>query len=68
MSTSTAGPGQRSYPLPRLDDDPRFTFGLMRDVAKVLAEHGYPPITSGADHVELKMALFSFLYAPGATQ
>lgn len=61
-------PAARAYPLPRPDDDPRFTFGLTLDVAKVLAEHGYPPITSGADHVELKMAIFSFLYAPGVTR
>lgn len=54
----------RAYPLPRRPEgDPRFTFGLIRDVAKVLADHGYPPIVSGADHVDLQQALFGFIYA-----
>ncbi|ADP78359.1 hypothetical protein [Pseudofrankia inefficax] len=53
----------RAYPLPRPDDDPRFTFGLMLDVAAVLARRGYPTLTSGADLVELQQALFGFLYA-----
>lgn len=52
----------RAYPLPRPDNDPRFTFGFIRDVAKVLAEHDYPPIVDGADHVELQQALFGFIY------
>ena len=50
------------YPLPRPDNDPRFTFGFIRDVAKVLDEHGYPPVIDGADHVRLQQALFGFLY------
>ncbi|MET0522643.1 MAG: hypothetical protein ABW156_11845 [Jiangellaceae bacterium] len=50
------------YPLPRPEDDSRFTFGLIRDVAKVLAEHGYPPVDSGDDHVRLQQALFGFIY------
>lgn len=54
---------ERVYPLPRPDDDPRFTLGLAVAVAGVLAEHGYPPITSGRDYVELQQALFGFLYA-----
>lgn len=53
----------RTYPLPRPDDDPRFTLGLAVAVADVLAAHGYPPITSGRDYVELQQALFGFLYA-----
>ncbi len=52
----------RNYPLPRLDDDPRFNMGLLIDVRKVLTEHGYPPITTGRDIVELQLALFGFLY------
>ena len=51
------------YPLPRPADDPKFTFGLIRDVAKVLADHGYPPIDSGGDHVRLQQTLFGFLYS-----
>lgn len=54
---------ERTYPLPRPDDDPRFSFGLAVAVADVLAEHGYPPITSGRDYLELQQALFGFLYA-----
>jgi hypothetical protein len=62
VSTSSA-PAPRTYPLPRPDHDPRFTTGLLFDVRRVLAEHGYPEITSGGDLVELQMALFGFLYA-----
>lgn len=46
------GPGQ---------DDKRFTFGLMLDVATVLKQHGYPEI-NGLDFVDLQQALFRFLY------
>ena len=52
----------RAYPLPRPDEDPRFTVGLHLDVAKVLQEHGYPE-PSGVDLVDLGMALFRFIYA-----
>jgi hypothetical protein len=55
-------PTAPTYPLPRPADDPNFNFGLFTDVAKVLAEHGYPPITSGGDIVRLQQALFGFLY------
>ena len=51
------------YPLPRTEDDPRFSMGLLIDVIKVLNGHGYPPITKGRDIVELQQALFGFLYA-----
>ncbi|MEV6644559.1 hypothetical protein [Amycolatopsis sp. NPDC051371] len=55
----------RTYPLPQLDDDSRFTFGLVLDVADVLAAHGYPPLSGGGDdHVQLQQARFRFLYAP----
>jgi hypothetical protein len=58
---------QRNYPLPRPAvvaagaDDKRFTFGLTVDVAQVLTDRGYPPLT-GPDLVELQQALFGFLY------
>lgn len=55
------------YPIPRPDDDPRLTFGLVYEVGKVLAAHGYPPIETGADHVQLQQALFGFIYASEAT-
>lgn len=61
-----------SYPLPRTADDPRFTFGLILDVAEVLTRHGYPPLgKEGKDYVRLQQALFGFCYgtstpAPGS--
>lgn len=55
---------ERQYPIsPAPDDDPRFTFGLAKDVANVLESYGYPEITGGRDFVELQQALFRFLYA-----
>lgn len=52
----------RTYPLPRPDHDPRFTLGLVADVADILVRHGYPRIEFGGDVVELQQALFRFLY------
>lgn len=62
-------PGQL-YPLPRPEDDVdglsgtdrRFNAGLIIDVGRVLAEHGFPAITSGTDNVRLSQALFVFIY------
>ncbi|OAA28232.1 hypothetical protein UG55_1006205 [Frankia sp. EI5c] len=53
----------RVYPLDPPAEDPRFTLGLTFDVARLLESHGYPAITSGADLLELQMALFRYLYA-----
>src|SRR6185312_10919361 len=54
---------ERTYPIPRpVGDDPRFTFGLTYEVAKVLEAAGFPAIRGG-DHVELSQALFRFIYA-----
>ena len=55
-----------AYPLPRPPDDPRFTFGLIPDVAQGLGEHGYPQADSGTDHVRLQQALFGFIYETDA--
>ncbi|MEE6264944.1 hypothetical protein V2E29_04685 [Streptomyces diastatochromogenes] len=53
----------RQYPIRPVDDeDPRFTFGLTLDVADVLQQHGYPPVTAGLDLVDLRQALYRFLY------
>lgn len=56
----------RLYPVERpAAADPRFTFGLAMDVARVLTDHGYPDINdaaSGTDLVELQQALFRFIY------
>lgn len=62
----------RAYPLRRPTEDKRFTMGLALDVAAVLEKHGYPPVRTGIDFLELQQALFRFLYAPadskGATR
>lgn len=64
--SSSAGPvpGPAFYPLTVPGTDTRFTFGLVFDVAKVLEAHGYPPVTAGLDLVNLRQALFRFLYTP----
>jgi hypothetical protein len=54
----------RAYPLPRPEgDDPRFNFGLLHEVAKVIEDAGYPPLTNGTDLVDLRGVLFGFLYS-----
>jgi len=60
--TTTTAP-ERVYPMKAPPDDPRFNMGLLIDVTKVLAAHGYPPVSHGLDLVELQQALFNFLYA-----
>ena len=45
------------------DNDPRFTFGLVIDVAEVLARHGYQR-PHGRELVELRQSLYRFLYLP----
>ncbi|GAA1550486.1 hypothetical protein GCM10009827_083940 [Dactylosporangium maewongense] len=59
------------FPVQRSSDgeDPRFTYGLALDVARVLASHGYPDLTNpavarGGDLVNLQDALFLFIYGP----
>ena len=54
------------YPLPD-EEDPRFTFGLILDVAEVLKRHGYDPL-HGTDLVDLQQALYGFLYAPSSVR
>lgn len=55
--------GERAFPLPADPDDPRFTFGLTLDVAKVLVAHGYPDASANSgDFVALQQALFGVLY------
>ena len=62
----------RDYPVLRPpgegDEDPRFTYGLVFEVADVLANHGFPPVRSGEDLVELRQALFGFLYGPQGSE
>jgi hypothetical protein len=40
----------------------RFTMGLVIDVARVLAAHGYGPFEGGRPHVELQQHLLHFLH------
>lgn len=62
MIVPTPQPTERAYPLPRPDDDPRFTMGLLIDVCDVLTKHGYVRPSHGLDLVDLQSALFEFLY------
>jgi hypothetical protein len=64
-SSSTAA----AYPLPRpaCDDDPRFTSGLVFDIADVLTNHGHPH-PADTDWADLMLALFRFLYQPPPAQ
>lgn len=57
----------RRYPVAQNETDPRFTIGLVLEVAEVLQQHGYPRIeaANAADFVELQQALFAFLYTGG---
>lgn len=53
-----------AYPIrPLPEDDARFCNGLTLDVADVLVRYGYPPLTHWADLLELRMALYRFLYS-----
>jgi hypothetical protein len=52
------------YPLPAPGgNDPRFTYGLLFDIAEVLQRNGFPqPV--GTDWTDLMTALGGFLYQP----
>lgn len=56
------------YPMPRPEDDQRFTTGLALKVAEVLAAHGFPKPREGSDFLRLQLALFTFLYQPTAIE
>ena len=56
---------ERAYPMPPVEEDPRFTIGVALDVAAVLVDHTYPAV-HGLDLVELQQALYGFLYVGGA--
>jgi hypothetical protein len=61
-AVQSAGP-RSVYRLPAPDDDPRFSYGLIFDVADVLTRHGYPR-PDGTDWADLMLALSRFLYQP----
>jgi hypothetical protein len=52
-----------AYPLPAPAADPRFTYGLVFDIADVLTAHGYPP-PQDTDWADLMSAVSGFLYQP----
>ncbi|GAA5010465.1 hypothetical protein [Kitasatospora paranensis] len=57
-------PSAAHYPVPQPEtgEDPRFTRGLLFDVARRIEDAGYPPISAGRDLVRLMEALFAFCY------
>ena len=61
--TSTASTSRQPvYPLPApADNDPRFTYGLLFDIAQVLQRNGFPQ-PAGTDWADLMTALGGFLY------
>jgi hypothetical protein len=60
--TDTHTPQQPVYPLPApADGDPRFTYGLLHDIADVLQRNGFPQ-PAGTDWAHLMTALGCFLY------
>jgi hypothetical protein len=67
MNEDTTDTTQPAYPLPRpADADPRFTYGLLHDIAEALQHNGFPRPT-GTDWADLSTALHRFLYQPKAT-
>jgi hypothetical protein len=66
--TTTASTPQQQpvYPRPAPADDPRFTYGLLFDIAEVLQRNGFPQPT-GTDWANLTTALGSILYQPKET-
>ncbi|WP_035797982.1 hypothetical protein [Kitasatospora mediocidica] len=57
-------PTTPAYPVPQPDhNDPRFSNGLLLDVARRIEAAGFPPITTGRDLVRLMEALYAFCYS-----
>jgi hypothetical protein len=50
-----------AYPLPAPEHDPRFSYGLLFDIAEVLQRNGFPR-PAGTDWADLMAALGRFLY------
>ena len=60
--TDAASTPQPAYPLPELSSaDPRFTYGLIFDIAEVLQYNGSPR-PEGTDWADLMTVLGRFLY------
>lgn len=60
MHTATTTPPP-AYPLPAGEHDPRFSYGLIFDIAAVLTRHGYPQPTA-TDWAHLMLHLGRALY------
>jgi hypothetical protein len=68
MTGGTSATPQPVYPLPApTDTDPRFTYGLLHEVAQVLQRNGFPR-PEGTDWADLMTALGRFLYQPQETR
>jgi hypothetical protein len=62
MTDTTTTPQRPVYPLPEPgSNDPRFTYGLLFDIAEVLQRNGFPQ-PAGTDWAHLMTALGRFLY------
>jgi len=65
--TDAASTPQPAYPLPEPGSaDPRFTYGLIFDIAEVLQRNGFPR-PAGTDWANLMTVLGHFLYQPPET-
>lgn len=53
-----------AYPLPRPDDDSRFSRSLILEISDVLRRHGYPPIRHRVDFIRIRQTLFALIYQP----
>jgi hypothetical protein len=62
MTDTTSTARQPVYPLPApADNDPRFTYGMLFDIAKVLQRNGFSqPV--GTDWADLMAVLGRFFY------
>ncbi|WP_033819890.1 hypothetical protein [Kitasatospora sp. MBT63] len=58
-------PSAANYPVPEPEagEDPRFTRRLIFDVARLIEDAGFPPISAGRDLVRLMEALYAFCYS-----
>ena len=65
--TNDTSTSQPAYPLPEPGGaDPRFTYGLLFDIAEVLQRNGFP-CPAGTDWAHLMATLHRFLYQPKET-
>ncbi|MFF0624707.1 hypothetical protein [Streptomyces sp. CB02959] len=58
----------RAYPVPVSLPDHRFSEELVNQVAAVLVDHGYPPVSNPFDWGDLDLALAAYLYGIEETE